>query len=85
MRRSHWLLLTTACTLACAASPAMAEQSPPQAEASAPGDEAAIIVTARRQNERLQDVPASVAVLTAEALQRTGATKAEDFVRQTRA
>ena len=32
----------------------------------------AIIVTARRQNERLQDVPASVAVITADTIARTG-------------
>jgi len=42
-------------------------------------DDSAIIVTARRQNERLQDVPASVSVLTADALQKTGATNASDF------
>ncbi len=42
-----------------------------------------IIVTARRQSERLQDVPASVAVLTSAALTRTGATKAEDFTKLT--
>lgn len=42
-------------------------------------DDTAIIVTARRQNERLQDVPASVTVLTADALQKTGATNASDF------
>ncbi|MCK0098231.1 TonB-dependent receptor [Qipengyuania sp. S6317L1] len=42
-------------------------------------DDTAIIVTARRQNERLQDVPASVSVLTADALQKTGATNASDF------
>ena len=43
----------------------------------------AIIVTARRQNERLQDVPASVTVLTASALEKTGATTADDFVQLT--
>ncbi len=42
-----------------------------------------IIVTARRQSERLQDVPASVAVLTAAALEKTGADNAEDFVQLT--
>ena len=42
-----------------------------------------IIVTARRQDERLQDVPASVTVLTADALQKTGADKAQDFVQLT--
>ncbi len=39
----------------------------------------AIIVTARRQNERLQDVPASVSVITADALATTGANDTEDF------
>jgi iron complex outermembrane receptor protein len=48
----------------------------------APEDNA-IIVTARRQSERLQDVPASVSVLTAAALERTGADNAEDFVQLT--
>lgn len=80
MRRSHWILLSTVCGLGFATAPAMAQESTAQAEAS---DEAAIIVTARRQNERLQDVPASVAVLTTDTLQRTGAVKAEDFVKLT--
>jgi len=43
----------------------------------------AIIVTARRQSERLQDVPASVSVLTAETIEKTGATTADDFVQLT--
>ncbi len=42
-----------------------------------------IIVTARRQNESLRDVPASVSVLTADAIERSGATLAEDFVQMT--
>jgi len=42
-----------------------------------------IIVTARRQSERLQDVPASVAVLTADMLEKTGAEKAQDFAQLT--
>jgi iron complex outermembrane recepter protein len=42
-----------------------------------------IIVTARRQDERLQDVPASVTVLTADALSKTGADKAQDFAQLT--
>ncbi|WFL76397.1 TonB-dependent receptor [Altererythrobacter arenosus] len=46
-------------------------------------DENTIIVTARRQNEQLQDVPASVAVITADALEKTGADNAEDFVQLT--
>lgn len=86
MRRSQWILLSTACGLALAGTPALAQQAAPQAAAqasAASGEDAGIIVTARRQNERLQDVPASVAVLTADALQRTGAVKAEDFVKLT--
>ena len=81
MRRSHWTLLA-ASALAGLASPVLAQEAP-QADAAAPADDGGIIVTARRQNERLQDVPASVAVITADALARTGAVKAEDFVRLT--
>ena len=42
-----------------------------------------IIVTARRQSESLRDVPASVSVITAESLERSGAATAEDFVQLT--
>ena len=42
-----------------------------------------IVVTARRQTESLRDVPASVSVLTADALEKTGAQIAEDFVQLT--
>lgn len=84
MRRSQWILLSSACGLAFLATPALAQDSSAQSDQSqaASADEG-IIVTARRQNERLQDVPASVAVLTSDALQRTGAVKAEDFVKLT--
>ena len=44
---------------------------------SAEGEE--IIVTARRQNERLVDVPASVSVLDADSLAKTGADNAQGF------
>ena len=54
----------------------------PEAENAAPEGEV-IIVTARRQNEQLQDVPASVSVITADALAKTGADNAEDFVQLT--
>ncbi len=46
-------------------------------------DSGEIIVTARRQNERLVDVPASVTVLTAETLAKTGVRNAEDFTQLT--
>lgn len=82
MSRFHSILLSSACGFAIAASPAVAQDASSSA-AGANSDADTIIVTARRQNERLQDVPASVAVITADALQRTGAVKAEDFVKLT--
>lgn len=42
-----------------------------------------IIVTARRQNERLLDVPASVSVLDADSLAKTGAINAQGFAQLT--
>ncbi|WP_327194287.1 TonB-dependent receptor [Novosphingobium album (ex Hu et al. 2023)] len=48
-----------------------------------PGAANEIMVTARRQDERLQDVPASVTVITADTLIRTGANKAQDFAQLT--
>jgi iron complex outermembrane receptor protein len=78
MRGFRLLISASVAGLALASTPAFAQEA---AGASEEGDE--IIVTARRQNERLQDVPASVAVLTAAALERTGATKADDFAQLT--
>ncbi len=80
MRISLWLqttCLTLSAGLALGATPALAD------EAAAPKAGEDIIVTARRQTERLQDVPASVSVLTAAALASTGAKRAEDFVQLT--
>ena len=80
MRFSSWLQtssLTLSAGLALAAVPALADEAP------APKAGEDIIVTARRQNERLQDVPASVSVLTAAALANTGAKRAEDFTQLT--
>jgi iron complex outermembrane receptor protein len=42
-----------------------------------------IVVTARKTNERLQDTPMSVAVITADAIEKTGATTLEDLGRET--
>jgi iron complex outermembrane receptor protein len=42
-----------------------------------------IVVTARRQSESLRDVPATVSVITADTLERTGAQTAEDFLNLT--
>jgi iron complex outermembrane receptor protein len=76
MRALRLLMSVSVAGLAMAAMPAMAQDSGEGAEEA----EDAIIVTARRQNERLQDVPASVSVLSANAIEKTGASKAEDFV-----
>ena len=39
-----------------------------------------IVVTARRQSETLRDVPATVSVITADTLEKTGAIRADDFL-----
>ena len=56
--------------------PAAAQEAPAE-------DENAIIVTARRQSESLADVPASVTVLGADAIAKTGVQRADDFVQLT--
>ena len=48
--------------------------------AAEPSNEGEILVTARRDTERLIDVPATVSVLTSETLARTGVVRAQDFV-----
>lgn len=80
----HYRLLAAAsfATIASAATPALAQDAP-VGPVAAEADDDAIIVTARRQSERLQDVPASVSVLTADALEKTGAENAEDFAQLT--
>jgi iron complex outermembrane recepter protein len=64
--------------LAGVSAPALA-----QATAAADADDGEILVTARRNTERLIDVPASVSVLTAETLARTGVVRAQDFLQLT--
>ncbi|MEQ5788859.1 TonB-dependent receptor [Erythrobacter sp. NFXS35] len=62
--------------------PAIAQDAP-AAAVQAEEDDNAIIVTARRQSESLEDVPASVTVFGAEALAKTGVLRADDFVQLT--
>jgi iron complex outermembrane receptor protein len=78
MRSTHLIVASSLSALAMMATPTFAQDA---AEGAEEGEE--IIVTARRQDERLQDVPASVTVLTADALSKTGADKAQDFVQLT--
>lgn len=78
MRQFQFLTAASLISLAAIAAPAAA-QTAPATDVASEEDDNAIIVTARRQNERLQDVPASVSVLTADALEKTGALNASDF------
>lgn len=71
------LLAGAGLAMALSASPAFAQQ------AVADADGSDIVVTARRVNERLSDVPASVSVLSEATLQKTGVTKANDFAKLT--
>lgn len=59
---------------------AIAQDAPVEETAADSGE---IVVTARRQNELLSEVPASVTVLTAETIERTGIETADDFVQLT--
>lgn len=79
MRITRLLLSASAAGLALGATPVFAQDSATDGAS----EEEAIIVTARRQNERLQDVPASVAVLSAATLENTGAKNADDFAQLT--
>ncbi len=81
--RHHTLLAAASCAvIALSSAPALAQDNTADGAADVTDDNV-IIVTARRQNERLQDVPASVSVLTADALEKTGADNAEDFAQLT--
>ena len=78
MRRKKFYLASSIAAAALVSPSAYAQDAE---EGASSGDE--IIVTARRQQERLQDVPASVTVLTSDALEKTGADKAQDFAQLT--
>lgn len=78
MLKTRPMLFASIALWGLCAFPAVAQDA---ADGASEGEE--IIVTARRQDERLQDVPASVTVLTADALEKTGADKAQDFVQLT--
>jgi iron complex outermembrane receptor protein len=76
-RRAHFLAgaALVATIAAGIAAPAQAQT------AAAPAvDDGEILVTARRDTERLIDVPASVSVLTTDTLRRTGVIRAQDFL-----
>lgn len=66
-------LLCGAATAALTAAPAQAQSASDEiAEAAPAADDNVIIVTARRREERIQDVPLSITALSGEELTRTG-------------
>ncbi|TRD11096.1 TonB-dependent receptor [Erythrobacter insulae] len=65
------------------ANPAMAQQAEAGATENDSQNDNAIIVTARRQSETLGEVPSSVTVFTADAIQKTGIERADEFVQLT--
>ncbi|MDX8359079.1 TonB-dependent receptor [Sphingopyxis terrae] len=65
----RWALLATAAAQLTPAT-AFAQSAPDEAAAAAPGDE--IVVTARKREESLQDVPISVQAFSSAALERAG-------------
>ncbi|WP_114520438.1 TonB-dependent receptor [Altererythrobacter sp. ZODW24] len=80
MRITKPVLLASIASGAMFATPATAQDTAAEPAAE---DENVVIVTARRQSETLQDTPASVTVLTADALQKSGADNASDFAQLT--
>jgi iron complex outermembrane receptor protein len=82
MRRFGYLLASSIFALAAPgiahAQPAQAAPQPPAATTSA-DDSADIVVTARKREERLQDVPVAVTAVTAETLDRQHITQVRDI------
>ncbi|WP_379545195.1 TonB-dependent receptor [Qipengyuania sp. DSG2-2] len=84
MRITKPFLLASIAVGALVSAPAAAQEvAGADAQVDAGADDGVIIVTARRQSETLQDTPASVTVLTADALEKTGADNASDFAQLT--
>ncbi len=77
MRITKIALLGSIAATAITAMPAAAQDA---GQGVSEGD---IIVTARRQNERLVDVPASITVLTSDTLDKTGVNNAQGFAQLT--
>ncbi len=83
MSRTKTLLSLSAGVAALMTVAPAAAQSAGDQEANDNDDGNVIIVTARRQDELLTEVPASVTVFTADALERTGVQQADEFVQLT--
>lgn len=94
MRYTKTILASSIAALATPFTPAMAQSAAPAADVAAAAKQQAgtggqpeqletITVTARRQNERLIEVPASVTVMTREQLERTGVDSVAGVVQYT--
>ncbi|WP_439534901.1 TonB-dependent receptor, partial [Polymorphobacter sp.] len=81
MQTTKALILGSVAAMLLSPVATMAQTAGQAAQAEDLGGE--IVVTARRQDEKLQDVPASITVLTTEAIANTGARVAADFVQLT--
>ncbi|MBX9642801.1 MAG: TonB-dependent receptor [Novosphingobium sp.] len=79
MLRASSALTIAGLSLILGAAPAMAQDAPADAsDETAPAD---IVVTAQKRKEKLQDVPAAVSVVSADALQRLSTNNVEDTQR----
>lgn len=76
--KALYLLGLSCCVPALSPVAAQAEQGAAQAPMAGAGD---IVVTARRREERLQDVPVAVTALNAEAIERQGVVSVQDIRR----
>ncbi len=76
--RPQLLASASLALLVLAATPAMA-----QSQAAAEEDSGEILVTARRNSERLIDVPATISVVTAETLAATGTFRSQEILQLT--
>ena len=73
-----WALSSVAFAALCVPSVAFAQDAAPQADAEATTDGDAIIVTARRNAENVQDIPVSVQVVTGDKLEKLAITSVEE-------
>lgn len=79
----HIVKLSAAVLLAGVSFPALAQPVSTGAEDGASSDEGVIIVTARKREENLQDVPLTIAVTSAETIERAKLNNVSDLAAQT--
>ncbi|MFN2099916.1 TonB-dependent receptor [Altererythrobacter sp. MF3-039] len=82
MRISRYLTAASAATIAFTASSALAQDTQDGVSNDEPASDV-IIVTARRQSETLAEVPTAITVFSADAIDKAGIERADDFVQLT--